>query len=300
MKKIISLLTILIAVAIPAKAQGNASRGTGNTTVQPRIMVIPFTKEGQDIRTILEDDADMRVVLTTVKDYFDEQGFTTVDFNARLKSINTSNIINTADGASNNIKAQVIASSGADMYVEVELVKQENEANGNSARILLTAYETSTGNSLANKVGDSGNWRTDDYSKMARAAIMKIGDDFMAVMQEKFTDIVKNGRSLILEFTVAADSDIKMGTEVGVDGYALSDAIEIWLADNAYNGYYHIQGVSETNLVVDEVKIPIRDQRSGANYTTTRFGAEVGKFLRSMNLAFKRTVVNQKITFTIE
>lgn len=299
-KKIISILTIVIAMAIPAKAQQNASRGSGNTTVQPRIMVVPFTKEGEDIRTIIEDDSDIRIILTTVKEYFDERGFTTVDFAARLKSMNTSNILTTADGATKDIKAQIIASSGADMYVEVEVIKLKDDKVGNSAKIILTAYETSTGNSLANKVGDSGAWKTEDYSKIAKAAMNKIGDDFMVVMQDKFTDIVKNGRSVQLEFAIAEGSDITMHSEVGLDGYALADAIELWLAENAYNGYYHIQGVTDMGLIVDEVKIPLRDQRNGANYTVTRFGAEINKFMRSINVSVKRTVQNQKLIFVIE
>ena len=40
-------------------------------TVQPKVMVIPFTKEGQDIRTILEADINKRVALTKVKEKFD-------------------------------------------------------------------------------------------------------------------------------------------------------------------------------------------------------------------------------------
>ena len=47
-------------------------------TVQPKVMVIPFTKEGQDIRTILEADINKRVALTKVKEKFDLRGFTTV------------------------------------------------------------------------------------------------------------------------------------------------------------------------------------------------------------------------------
>lgn len=36
-------------------------------TVQPKIMVVPFTKEGEDIRTILEEDVNKRIVLTKSK-----------------------------------------------------------------------------------------------------------------------------------------------------------------------------------------------------------------------------------------
>ena len=41
------------------------------TTVQPKIMVIPYTKEGEDIRTVLEADVNKRIVLTKIKEAFD-------------------------------------------------------------------------------------------------------------------------------------------------------------------------------------------------------------------------------------
>ena len=36
--------------------------------VQPKIMVIPYTKEGEDIRTVLEADENKRIILTKIKD----------------------------------------------------------------------------------------------------------------------------------------------------------------------------------------------------------------------------------------
>lgn len=300
MKRIFSILS-LIAIAIAATAQQpSATRGSQNTTVQPRIMVIPFTKSDQDIRTILEDDADLRVAMTQVKEYFDARGFTTVDFSARLKSANTSNVVTTADGAKADIKTNIIQNSGADMYVETEVVKTKDASNGNSVKLILTAYETSTGNSLANKVGDSGTWMSSDYAKMTTAAMAKIGADFMTVLQDKFTDIINNGRSLQLEFAINESSDLDMYAEVGADKYALSDAIEMWLADNAYNGYYHIQGVTDKRMIIDEVKIPLRDLNTNNNYTTTRFAAEISRMLKGLNLEADRFVQNQKIIFTIK
>ncbi|WP_288849641.1 DUF6175 family protein [uncultured Alistipes sp.] len=38
------------------------------TTVQPKIMVIPYTKEGEDIRTVLEADVNKRIALTKIYD----------------------------------------------------------------------------------------------------------------------------------------------------------------------------------------------------------------------------------------
>ena len=71
------------------KRQGQTSSASNvkpSGKVQPKIMVIPFTKEGEDIRTILEDDINKRIAITKIKEAFDERGFTTVDFTAKLKA----------------------------------------------------------------------------------------------------------------------------------------------------------------------------------------------------------------------
>ena len=82
------LLSFLFTVLI-VKAQETVRQVT---TVQPKIMVIPYTKEGEDIRTILEDDVNKRITLTKIKEAFDSRGFTTVDFTAKLKTVSNSNV----------------------------------------------------------------------------------------------------------------------------------------------------------------------------------------------------------------
>ena len=57
-----------------------------SATVQPKIMVIPYTKQGEDIAQIIENDINKRIVLAKIREAFDSRGFTTVDFNAKLKS----------------------------------------------------------------------------------------------------------------------------------------------------------------------------------------------------------------------
>ena len=59
------------------------------TVVQPKIMVIPYTSEGEDIRTILEADENKRIILTKIKEAFDSRGYTTIDFMAKLKATET-------------------------------------------------------------------------------------------------------------------------------------------------------------------------------------------------------------------
>ena len=78
---IIGVLVLLNSWCNIILAQNSATNSGGQVqTVQPKIMVIPYTKEGEDIRTILEADVNKRIAITKIKESFDSRGFTTVDF----------------------------------------------------------------------------------------------------------------------------------------------------------------------------------------------------------------------------
>lgn len=182
MKRIIVGMAVLTLSMFPfyAKAQ---------TVVQPKIMVIPYTKEGEDIRTVLEEDPNKRIALSKIKEAFDERGVSTIDFVGRLKAANTASVMNMDNQA--DIKSTIIDMSGADIYVEAEIICQQDYVTGQSnpesrVKINVTAYDIATGASLANKIGECGPFYTDDIAKLSMKAISSIADDFIRVMQTKF------------------------------------------------------------------------------------------------------------------
>ena len=118
MKKTIFLLgNVILILCIVAGAQPQAKPGDKNkvTTVQPKIIVIPFTKEKEDIRTILETDVNRRIAITKVKEAFDNRGFTTVDFIGKLKAANDNNVFTSA--SQTDLKTQLIEYSGRNIGV---------------------------------------------------------------------------------------------------------------------------------------------------------------------------------------
>lgn len=264
-------------------------------TVQPKIMVVPFVKENEDIRTILEEDPDKRIVLTKVKEAFDSRGFTTVDFFAKLKATSVQ------DGMSNehqtDLKSMIIGSSGADIYVDTEMIIARS-SSGNSVKVIVTAYDISTGNSLSNKVGESGKFYTDDFGRLGSKAIESCAEDFLNVMQIKFNDMAANGKSLNMTIGFDEGSAYNMNSEFGDDMLTLSDLIEMWLEENAYQGNFHVQGTTATRMVVDDVRIPLKDAK-GNNYTIAAFGREFLKFARQYGLKITRNVVNNSLIITI-
>lgn len=294
MKKYLSFLIVFFSV-IAVHAQNVVT--TQVTTVQPKIMVIPYTKEGEDIRTILEDDVNKRIILTKIREAFDSRGFTTVDFEAKLKTVNTNNVF-MAD-AKTDLKTQIIQQSGADIYVEAEMNVLLSES-GNSVKIIIRGFEISTGNSLANKVGESNKFYTDDIGKLATKAIESCAEDFLNTMQMKFTDIVENGKSIQVNFGFDMGSAYTMSSEVGSNGLLLSDEIELWMEEAAYKNNYHIQGTTDSQMIFDDVRIPLKDPVNGRNYNPNKFAMEIFKFMRSLGLQVSRDIKGNTIYITIK
>jgi len=298
-QKIITLIALLCCWTTSAFSQSSSTNSGGQKlTVQPKIMVIPFTKQGEDIRTILEEDVNRRIAITKIKEAFDGRGFTTVDFTAKLKAAKDNNVF-TSDNQM-DIKTQIIQMSGADIYVQAEVSVQKGES-GSSVTLILTGYEASTGNSLSNKVGESGKFYTDDIGKLASKAVGNIAEDFLNVMQTKFTDIVNNGRSVIIDISFDAGSQYTMASEnIGSSGLPLSDQLEEWMEKNSYKNNYHIQGTTDLKLIFDDVRIPLKDQATGNNYNSNKFALEIFKFLKSLMLEPKKDVKGSTIYVTIK
>ena len=292
------LLWLVLSINLASIAQNETpNSGAQIKTVQPKIMVIPYVKEGEDLRTILENDVNKRIAITKIKEAFDNRGFTTVDFAAKLKATNTDAIFSTDNKS--DLKSQIIQNSGADVYVEAE-VDVAFTASGNSVKIILSGYECSTGNSLSNKVGESGKFYTDDIGKLASKAVESCAEEFLNTMQNKFTDIVNNGKSIIVYFGFDANSNYLMSSEIGSQGLLLSDELELWMEENAYKNNYHIQGTTDNQMIFDDVKIPLKDQNTGKNYNPNKFALEIFKFMRSLGLNISRDIKGNTIYITIK
>lgn len=246
-----------------AWAQDLNSQVTPLPTAKPKIMVIPYTVEGEDIRTVLENDVNKRIALTKIKEAFDQRGYTTVDFFAKVKALSKATALGSTQ--QQDMKTMIVQQSGADVYVEAETNLLESPT-GNAMKVILSGYETSTANSLANAVCESGKFYTDDYGKLTARAVETGVDNFLNTMQDKLLDIADNGQSISVTIGVDGASSCSMAQEVGGDGLALSDALELWVEKNAYKGNYHIQGTTDKQMLFDDIRIPLKDENGRAGY----------------------------------
>jgi hypothetical protein len=281
---IISLFSLVVAF----------SSAQNISTVQPKIMVVPYVTEGNDIRQTIEKDPNIRIVLSKIREAFDKRGFTTIDIETKLKSQYVNNAL--SDNAQTSRSSMVIQNSGADIYVESEYIYTPS-SSGNSVKVLMKACDVSTGGALASKDAFSGQFYTEDIGRLAGAAVEKVADDFLNVIQTKFDDIVENGRSIILDIKIDEASTHTLHEER--NGSELVDQIEDWVADHAYKNNYHVQGSSELEMIFDDIRIPLKDG-NGRNYSINQFDREVRQLFRNLGLQVAHVTRNNTLVITIK
>jgi len=99
-----------------------------------------------------------------------------------------------------------------------------------------------------------------------------------------FGDIAKNGRSITLNIGLGEATNMDLDTEVGEKGDLLSDVIEKWLEENAFKSQFNIQGITATQMIVNEVKIPKIDEATKYNYSPSKFAKAFRKHLKSLDI----------------
>ena len=256
-------------------------------TVQPSIMVIPFVPEGADIRKSLDVSNDKRQVIAQISGAFADKGFPTKDFYANFKSVSQNAAFE--DDAQTDLKSQIISSSGADIFVEADISINKSK-DGNSVRVVIKACEASTAKVLASKIGDSGKFYTTDFGKLGAKAVQKAMDGFLTTMQQSFNDMIVNGRSIVVNITFSEMSEYDTTSEIGDDGDELRDLLEIWMEENAYYNYYHIQGTTAKKMIFDDVRIPLKDPTTGRNYNITKFSRSLANFFKEHGMKVNRNL----------
>ena len=289
------LLSLVRAVEAQAPAATTPSTPT-SATVQPRIMVIPRVKEGQDLRTVLDQEIALRIGLAKVKEAFDRRGFSTVDFVGRLKAANDIGLF-TSDRQS-DVREQVIQFSGADIFVEVE-VASTTSAQGNSSLVILGAYEAATGTSLANKIGNSGRFYDASAEQLIQRAIDSSADELLNTMQAKFSVMLDEGRSILVD--VSLKQAIRTTFDMVPQGQtaSLGELIEAWLSENAFRHNYHLQGTTGVRMLFDDVRLPLRDPKTQRSYGTNQFGTLFAAYLRSLGLTITRDIKGNTLFLSV-
>lgn len=295
MRTLALLMLLAVALNIPVQAQ-EEMRFDSTPAYLPTIMVIPFAKEGVDWRDRLERDKVMRTAITAVREGFDQAGYSTVDLRARLRQLANDQAIEW--GNQTSVKQQVIEVSGADIYVEVEPIITESY-NGATGGVILTAYDAVSGISLANHTGHSPSFYTKQFERLVLKATELALPEFIPQMTEGFQDMMMAGRILSLNISLDAGASYDLDSPVTGGDLLLAEVIANWLGENTLRGQYHLQGMTATKMLVDQLRIPFFHPTNGQPYRAYLFAVKLRNFLRSIGYDCERDVQGNKIFITL-
>ena len=282
----LALLATTGSAAIAQRPADGARGGTSNQ-VQPKIMVIPYTKEGEDLRKVIEADLNRRIAITKVKEAFDKLGFSTVDFVQVIKGFKKDDGMQST--AQTDLKSSIIQQSRCDIYVEIEMVPAGGPQD---VRVTLnaTSYLASNATSLANKSVTVGPYHDVLIEKVVERATTVALEGLLPTMQEKFNGFVADGVPIRMEISVVQGAAKDLTQTAGPDGDELSDVIRDWLKKAAYKNNFHVSGVTALHMAVDEIRIPMFDPATKLNYDPNDFGQELVRYLRTLNVKANRSV----------
>lgn len=297
MKNIVFIfLLIFTTSATQIKAQIAATQSSEQARAAAKIMVVPYTKQNENIQTILDDNPAVRTAVIKVKEAFDQRGWSTVDFVANLRAAQANSAF-TADRQT-NFKSDLLTGSGADFYVQVD-IQNATDASGTNITINLTAFETHTGASFSNQTASSGRFVTNDIEKLIEKAFSKIQEEFLNNLMVKTDEIRDIGRALVIHFNLDENSSIDFDAEVNENRF-LNEIIEEFISENAFQGRANLAGIIENKMIFDEVRIPLFDQATDKPYNPNKFVNEIIRFLRTNNITATRNIKGQSLFITIK
>lgn len=256
-----SVLMFLCAIL---HAQGDVN------TIQPKIIVVPYVKQGQDLRSTIENDFNKRAAISMIKEAFLERGYETTDFIAKFRADQTTEQMTRE--AQESLKERIIANSGADILVTVEY-NQASVSRGNKVDLILSAQDTYSGSNMAEKSPSSPAFATEDYPKLISKALEDAEDGlepFLVLLNEAFGRIVENGADIKLVIQLDEDCEFKFTDDIDDDFNTLASVIEDWGKEHAYKGYARPGGTSPTGFSFDPIRLPLRGE-DGSNISVESY-----------------------------
>ncbi|WP_439131843.1 DUF6175 family protein [Polaribacter sp.] len=264
--------------------------------IQPTIMVMPFTKGGQNALELFENDFKWQSIIARVNNAFQERGFRPKDLQETINQVKRTKAINSLKNANFNVEEAIYAEARTDIIVKAFInIHSEDGGTTNSVQISLKAIETSSRMSLYDlPVASSPPFKTTDYGYLVDRVLTEENriEKFIDGLNEAFGQIIELGKAITIEISVTEDSKIKLDDEIGDNADFVSELITEWVKNNAYKNQYRIKQDSENVLSFDEVRIPLRTE-TGNNYTINDFSRSISraiaKICRGTGIKVKRT-----------
>lgn len=289
-------LCILIFASISLFAQVGNVTSKDVTTVQPTILVIPFTNTGENALTLYESKFEYRAIISAITNAINGRGFTPLDLQEVIAKKNEDETVDVLNSTEIDPLDKLYRNTSADIVIKAEIhIIPENGAN--IVEITMKAIDKATGVSLySSPVLSSPAFKTNDFAYIVQRLLNQ--DDaigaFLSGLSIKFQKIAIEGRGIQIRIIPNENTTFNLDDET-VNGDYLSDLIIAWVKANSFKNYYKIKINTNKELYFDEVRIPIKDS-NGDNYSIDAFSIQVRKAISSICAQKVGTSTKPKIT----
>lgn len=241
--------------------------------VQPTIMVMPFTKSGENALELYENDFKWQSIIARVNNAFQERGFRPKDLQETINQVKKSKAISSLKNANFNVEEAIYMEARTDIIVKAFInIHSEDNNITNSVQVSLKAIEASSRMSLYDlPTSSSPPFKTKDYGYLVDRVLTEENriETFINGINDAFTQIISLGKAITVEIIVNEDSIFKLDDEKE-NAMFISEIITQWVQENSHKNQYRIKQDSENILSFDEVRIPLKTE-TGTNYSVNDF-----------------------------
>ena len=221
--------------------------------LKPTIMVVPYKRDGESYASILQSDFDRRVAVGKVQDGFNQRDITTIDLQGKLDAVKRRAAYEENSGAADSNDKQLLLTSGANVYVTVDINKDINPTLGSRVSLIMKAYETATGRVLASK--DATPYNRFNTTATDALCAYAVNDNLSAFLDD-ICRALEQTAGVVIQFAIDGTSSTTFNDRFGPNNYALRDILRQWVRKNAFKAQFHLQGITDEAMIFDNVKIP--------------------------------------------
>ncbi|MEL7161942.1 MAG: DUF6175 family protein, partial [Bacteroidota bacterium] len=275
-------LVYSIYAFLPLHAQtGQGSRAT--------IVVVPYTPNIADIKPLLDESFEYAAAINEISRAFENEGFLTVDFVEKYRAAGLRDI-QSMDQFQTEF-ARVAAEIPADIRVQVRLNLIPSNYGKRLEAIIDAVDHASQTRLRSSGVMTSQPSRAGGYSRPLQSLMRDPESGFKAFMEglaESFNEIRAEGARVQIEFGISENSPYDMNTDIGEEGYILSDMIQDLVKDQVKSWYreglirdviYNKGTTDRSRIIFDRVSVPFTT-KDGDRFDSEDFIRELRRKVR--------------------
>ncbi len=294
-KSVITSILILSSILLSGQAK------------KPTIMVIPsdqycisrgykmsFANQGMtitlpDYRAAMQNDANLRLVITKMGQMMADRGFPLKDLEAEMRNLMQegaeSAMLTSSSSGSEMAESPIDALkrvAKADIILDLDF---DIKMQGPSKYIVfnLRGLDAYTAKQVSGVAGAGKPSTAATPEILLEEAVLSQMDGFNAGLMRHFDDLFDNGREVKVLVKVFSNWGDNLESEFddGAGTRELSFIIEDWFADNCVKGRFNLSDATENQMRLEQVRIPVMRLQGGRERAvdTRSFVSELRRYL---------------------